>query len=57
MKKNLLVCDVAAVLCAVWGLGAIVAITAGCKPVQQIGYRTTFCLDLVGQHVKYREFC
>lgn len=49
MKKNLLVCDIAAGLCALWGLGAIITITADCRPAQQIGYKTPFCSGLVSR--------
>lgn len=46
MKKHRKLCDVMAVVCGLWCLGAILALNISCDSLQQIGYQT-FCPNLV----------
>lgn len=47
MKRSRLMCDVVIGICGLWCLGAILGLTIGCDSLDQIGYETTFCHDLV----------
>ena len=47
MRVGLFLCDILAGVCAVWGVGSAIALGVGCGPLQQIGYRTHFCSNLI----------
>ncbi|KIW90865.1 uncharacterized protein Z519_08648 [Cladophialophora bantiana CBS 173.52] len=46
MKRHRMLCDTMTVICGLWCLGAILAVTIDCDSLQQLGYRTDFCPTL-----------
>ncbi|OAP62853.1 hypothetical protein AYL99_02080 [Fonsecaea erecta] len=46
MKRHRTLCDTMTVLCGLWCVGAILALTIDCDSLQQLGYHTSFCPTL-----------
>ncbi|KIY03997.1 uncharacterized protein Z520_00689 [Fonsecaea multimorphosa CBS 102226] len=46
MKRHRTLCDTMTVICGLWCVGAILALTIDCSSIQQLGYHTSFCPTL-----------
>ncbi|OAL37090.1 hypothetical protein AYO20_03567 [Fonsecaea nubica] len=46
MKRHRTLCDTMTVVCGLWCIGAILALTIDCDSLQQLGYNTSFCPTL-----------